>query len=110
MMTANEKIKYLRKKKGWTMDQLAEKLGVTQSLISRWESSDVENMRMDNLKRLAEVLDVNVTYFLYTEDELIQQAVEEKLVKDFRKLDKGSQAVVLNVISTILESDSHEER
>jgi transcriptional regulator with XRE-family HTH domain len=41
-MTASEKIKTLRTKAGFTQKELAEKLGVAQSRIGRWESGKVE--------------------------------------------------------------------
>ena len=35
--TLNERIKNLRKEKGWTQLQLAEKLNVTDKAVSKWE-------------------------------------------------------------------------
>ena len=37
MDTLNERIKNLRKEKGWTQLQLAEKLNVTDKAVSKWE-------------------------------------------------------------------------
>ena len=37
METLNERIKSLRKEKGWTQLQLAEKLHVTDKAVSKWE-------------------------------------------------------------------------
>jgi transcriptional regulator with XRE-family HTH domain len=34
----SENIKTLREKRGWTQHQLADRLGVEQSTISRWEA------------------------------------------------------------------------
>ena len=45
-----------RKIKGLTQEQLAEKLGVDQALISRWER-DIINPSEENLSKLKEILD-----------------------------------------------------
>ena len=37
METLNDRIKNLRKEKGWTQLQLAEKLNVTDKAVSKWE-------------------------------------------------------------------------
>ena len=37
MDNLNERIKNLRKEKGWTQLQLAEKLNVTDKAVSKWE-------------------------------------------------------------------------
>ena len=43
-MEVNEIIKKRRKELGLTLKQVAEQLGVSESLISRYESKDVKNM------------------------------------------------------------------
>lgn len=47
----------MRKQRGLTQGQLAEKLDVNQSLIAKWESGRVQP-RSSTLKRLAELLGV----------------------------------------------------
>ena len=38
-MTFSEKISALRKQKGWSQEELAEKLMVTRQAVSKWESA-----------------------------------------------------------------------
>ncbi len=38
-MTLAEKIMNLRKQKGWSQEELAEKLDVTRQSVSKWESA-----------------------------------------------------------------------
>ena len=52
-----QNIKYLRKLRGLTQKQLAEKMGVTQSAVSQFESSG--NLQLSTLMRLCEVLQVD---------------------------------------------------
>jgi len=37
MENLNEKVKELRKKKGWTQEEFAQKIGVTLSTVQRWK-------------------------------------------------------------------------
>lgn len=37
-MILAEKVALLRKKKGWSQEELAEKLGISRQSVSKWES------------------------------------------------------------------------
>lgn len=37
-MQLNDKILLLRKKKGWSQEQLADQVGVSRQSVSKWES------------------------------------------------------------------------
>ena len=53
-----EIIKALRIEKGWTLSQLAKKLGVTPACVSYWESGK-KKPSYDELQNLCVVLDVS---------------------------------------------------
>lgn len=63
-MKVNEIIKKRRKELGLTLKDVAEKLGVSESLISRYESNDVKNMGIDKLIPLAKVLNTTPGYLM----------------------------------------------
>ena len=44
---------------GFTMKELAERVGVSEATISRWESGEIKNMRRDAVANLAKALQVN---------------------------------------------------
>ena len=48
-----------RIKKGWTQKDLADKMGVKQSLVSRWESGEC-NYTIDTLIEIADALGLSV--------------------------------------------------
>lgn len=49
-----------RKKKGLTMRDLANLVGVSEGTVSRWESGEIDNMRRDNIAQVAKVLDIPI--------------------------------------------------
>lgn len=80
-MKINERIKARRKELGLTLKQVAEKLNVSESLISRYESNDVKNMGIDKIAPLAKVLKTTPSYLMGWED---KEQKPETLKKDLQ--------------------------
>ena len=57
-MKTNDLIRMRRLELDMTMKELAEKVGVSEGTISRWESGDIENMKRDKIAALARALEV----------------------------------------------------
>lgn len=57
-MELKDIIKQKREEKEMTMKQLAEKIGVSEGTISRWESGNIANMRRDKIYTLSKTLDI----------------------------------------------------
>ena len=57
MFTINigEKIYNLRQEKGWSQDELAEKLSVSRQSVSKWESGKTKNPEIDTFHSLSRV-------------------------------------------------------
>ena len=85
-MTFGEKLKKLRTDKSLTQDELAEKLYVTRTAISKWES-DRGYPNIDSLKQISKFFSVTVDELL-SSGELLTIAEEENLQKEkyFRDL------------------------
>lgn len=64
MNVVSDSIKKLRKEKGMTQDDLAEKLCVTRQAVSNWEMGKTQP-DVDTLTRLAEIFDVSVERIIY---------------------------------------------
>lgn len=62
-MTLGEKIRYARKRRGLSQEQLSEKLCVSRSAIAKWET-DKGMPDVENLKLLARLLGVSVDSLL----------------------------------------------
>lgn len=67
-MTIGEKIKNLREVRGYTLEELGEKIGVGKSTVRKWENGMIKNMRRDKIAKLAEVLGCSPLYLLGYED------------------------------------------
>ena len=76
-MKFSEKLKTLRKQKSMTQEQLAEKLFVTRTAVSKWET-DKGLPAIDSLKMIAELFDVTLDELVGDEDIKTKQALDNK--------------------------------
>ena len=67
-MKANEVIKLKRKEKGMTLRELAEKVGVSEGTVSRWESGDIRSMKRPNIEALSKVLGISPAILMEWEE------------------------------------------
>ena len=88
-MEFNEKLQELRKQKGLTQEELAEKLYVSRTAISKWESGR-GYPNIESLKAIAKFFSVTVDELLST-DEVLTIAEEDNIRKEkhFRDLIYG---------------------
>ena len=55
-MEIKDIIKARRTELGYSMRDIAHRVGVSEATVSRWESGDIENMKRDKIKKLADAL------------------------------------------------------
>lgn len=86
-------ISSLRKENGMTQLELAEKVGVTDKAVSKWER-DLSCLDVNSLPKLAEIFGVTV-------DELMQVKIEAQEVEEKKSIDDyinlGCKAVALGM-------------
>ena len=56
-MALNDRLKAARTAKGFTLDEVAAKVGVSRQTIQRYESGVISNIPSDNIEKLAAALD-----------------------------------------------------
>lgn len=66
----NENLRKRRIELGLTQEEVAKKVGVTIATISRWETSDISNMKRDKISLLADALQVSPLYILDCSDNI----------------------------------------
>lgn len=59
-----ERIRRLRKEKGWTQTDLGNRIGVQNSAIAKYENGRVPNLKRSTIKALADALGVNPSYLM----------------------------------------------
>ena len=68
-MRVGERIKSRRKEIGLSAEQVAKELGVSPATVSRYESNDIMNMRIDKLEPIAKALRTTPAYLMGWEDD-----------------------------------------
>ena len=76
-MILSEKIIMLRKKYGWSQEELAERLDISRQSVSKWET-DCAIPDIEKLKLLAEIFEVSITELLGMECEEDTKRKDEK--------------------------------
>lgn len=64
METLGEKIRRLREKRGFTQGEVADACLVSRVAVTKWESGDTENIKLGNLYRLCQKLQIDVVDLL----------------------------------------------
>ena len=67
-MILGEKIMELRKRNGWSQEELAGKLNVSRQSVSKWESS-MSVPELDKVLQLSEIFEVSTDYLLKDDKE-----------------------------------------
>ncbi len=77
----SDKITYLRKEKGWSQEDLAEKMEVSRQSVSKWEANQ-SVPDLDKIIRLSQLFGVTTDYLL--KDDISEPVMSEKSNTDVR--------------------------
>lgn len=58
-MDAGKLLRNRREELGYTLEYIAQQLGVTRATVSRWETGQIAKMKSDKIKKLADVLQIS---------------------------------------------------
>ena len=76
-MSIAERLQDLRKKAGYSQEQVAEMMGISRQAISKWESGQ-GNPEIDNVVKLTEIYNVSTDYILLGHENKISVSEPEK--------------------------------
>lgn len=96
-LSVGKRIKALRKTKGLTQEQLAEKLGVQRATISNYEIGR-RSPHLKELEKLANILGVSLEYFGVETNEVHDLIARAKLIFDNRNIPYQEKADVYKEI------------
>lgn len=111
MSTLNDRIKEMRKKKGLTLLEVAEYLGVQEATVQRYESGNIKNLKHNTICKLADLFGCDPRYLMgWTEEntEAYNPAItdEEKMLLElFRRVPAERQQMVMEMIRIALKRD-----
>ena len=111
-MNMGERIKELRIVKGYTQEELGDKLGVKKSAIQKYENGDVENIKRSKIKLLADALGVTPSYIMWgnaERDRFSGTRKDDRLIELWRQLSYDAQREILKNIENKLEECSTSE-
>ena len=77
-MHTGTKIRELRRLKGWTQEELGEKLGVKKAAIQKYEKGEIINLKLSTIKKLSELFDISVDQLIFPEAEEMDQKYDSK--------------------------------
>ena len=103
MKSIGEIIASLRKQKGMTQNELAEKMNVTDKAVSKWER-DLSYPDINTISKLADILDVSVEELLKAKKKEDSNTKIKDLINLILKavaLAMGIAVVVLNILNQI---------
>lgn len=84
-MNISERLQELRKKEGYSQEQVAEMLGLSRQAISKWESGQGKP-EIDNIIKLTEIYHVSADYILLGTEKISVPAPEKKeLSHEYKK-------------------------
>lgn len=112
-MNINDRIKNRRLELGLTLKDLADKLGVAESTVSRYESSNIKNMGIDKLQDLARALSTTPSYLMGWRDKdgnEIAQGQSVDIPNYFNKEDVNRVRDYVNYVASSYRNESDEDR
>lgn len=81
-MDTGKKINELRIKKGMTLEELGDKVGVGKSTVRKWEKGIIANMKRDKISKVADALGTSPSYLLGWGEEEERDNIEDKSFKN----------------------------
>ena len=97
--TPGEKIRILRKKKGYTLEKLAELSDSSKSYIWELENKNPPRPSADKIARIAAALGVTGDYLLDTGQMLqVEDAADEAFYRRYRRMDSATKDKIRRMV------------
>lgn len=99
------RIKELRKQRGFTLLQLAEQLGVSESTVQRYESGNIKNLKYETMVDLANILACSPAYLMgwIDNDTDHLDELEQKILEVYRILPDSKKIALYEFVKSLIE-------
>ena len=110
-----ERVRSLRKARGWSQLELAQRVGLSDAWISRIENAIVPSPRYDDLMKLAGAFDISIAELLGEDRDAIRELVDQitddpaiqytlvTMVTELRDRSDEQRRFLLSAIETLLK-------
>ncbi len=108
MLNIGSKISLLRKEKGWSQGDLAELIGASSEIISKYERNE-NSPSFEMALKMAKAFGVTVDFLL---DECEYSFYDQDTIdriKNIQKMDANTKSVLFNVIDTYIQNFKTEQ-
>lgn len=112
-MTVNQRIRVLRKEKNMTVSELAEKVGIFQSVLTRYETGVIKYVPVDLISKLADALECKSEDLTDGDDRYSQKkrksksltlsSSETQLIINYRKLPSKVQSLISDLCISYID-------
>lgn len=101
-MSIAERLQELRKRSGYSQEQVAEMLGLSRQAVSKWESGQGKP-EIDNIVKLTEIYNVSADYILLgTEKAAVTVSEKKELSHEYKKAIGIIAIIAATAIVTVL--------
>jgi Predicted transcriptional regulators len=100
-MEVKDMISAKRKALGYSMEEVAKRVGVSKQTVQKWESGKIENMRRSSLAELSKVLDIPISDLMGWKHEpssVVQLSQRERMVVEAYKNNPDMQPAVDRIL------------
>lgn len=80
-MSLSRVLRERRAELGCTLLDIANRMGVSEATVQRWESGNIKSLRYDRISKLAEILNVSPSVLMGWEDQQRPQPLTEEFVQ-----------------------------
>ena len=108
------RIREIRKSKGMTLLQLAERLGVSESTVQRYESGNIKNLKYETMTDLSIIFNCSPSYLMGWDEKIIdadfkiELSNEELLrIKKERSLNGDGIKALRSYLDYLLSQDNY---
>lgn len=103
MSTLGEKLRDLRKKRGISLDEVAEKTGTSKSYLWELEKNPDRKPSADKLGVLADFYNVSISFLLEDEEEQLD-TVQEQIFTRIKKMDPKDREKVNKMLEAFFDA------
>lgn len=101
MATMGERIRDLRTEAGYTLEELASRIGMKKANLSKYENGLIENMKRSTIEKLADLFNVSEPYLMGYTDE------RHPLESEISKLDPEDRNLIYGMVQMLLQKEKY---